>query len=114
MNQASALEGQTLQRSLDSNLGDTVSSPLVHLGGQLLNGSTSICPNASPQPSFTAVILPMVHHIYLVADFGQSLFSMHVMLLPWRHANSSQTYSHFLNVSTFVPRANDHALLDIG
>src|SRR5580765_8936292 len=44
------------QRSLNSCLGDTVGSPLVHLGGQLLNGSTSICPNASPQPSFASVI----------------------------------------------------------
>ncbi|GFU91597.1 hypothetical protein TNCV_2543611 [Trichonephila clavipes] len=53
MNQAPASEGQTQQRSLNSSLEDTVGSPLVHLGGMLLNGSTSIllthlCSHQSP------------------------------------------------------------------
>ncbi|GFU57251.1 calmodulin [Trichonephila clavipes] len=56
MNQASASEGQTQQCPLNSSLGDTVGSPLIHLGGQLLNGSTSILPNVSPQLLFTSVI----------------------------------------------------------
>ncbi|GFW41714.1 RNA-directed DNA polymerase from mobile element jockey [Trichonephila clavipes] len=55
-NQASASEAQTQQCSLNSSLGDTFGSLLVHFGGQLLNGSPSICPNASPQPSFASVI----------------------------------------------------------
>ncbi|GFW04748.1 hypothetical protein TNCV_4879841 [Trichonephila clavipes] len=46
MNQAPASENQTQQRSLNSSLEDTVGSPLVHLGGMLLNGSTSILPNS--------------------------------------------------------------------
>ncbi|GFW56060.1 uncharacterized protein TNCV_374661 [Trichonephila clavipes] len=55
-NQASASEAQMQQCSLNSSLGDTFGSPLVRFGGQLLNGSPSICPNASPQPSFASVI----------------------------------------------------------
>ncbi|GFU92557.1 uncharacterized protein TNCV_4794861 [Trichonephila clavipes] len=55
-NQASASEAQTQQCSLNSSLGDTFGSPLIHFGGQLLNGSPSICPNTSPQPSFASVI----------------------------------------------------------
>ncbi|GFU97508.1 hypothetical protein TNCV_1913631 [Trichonephila clavipes] len=47
---------QAQQRSLNNSLGDTVGSPLVHLGDLSLNGSTSIRPNASPQPSLTCVI----------------------------------------------------------
>ncbi|GFW67836.1 hypothetical protein TNCV_3871671 [Trichonephila clavipes] len=54
--QASASEARTQQRSLNSSLGDTVGSPLVHLGSQLLNGSMSIRSNVSPQPLFTSVI----------------------------------------------------------
>ncbi|GFS62501.1 hypothetical protein TNCV_1262831 [Trichonephila clavipes] len=55
MNQAPALENQTQQRSLNSSLEDTVGSPLVHLGGMLLNGSTSILPNSPLQPSVTSI-----------------------------------------------------------
>ncbi|GFX02343.1 hypothetical protein TNCV_2285111 [Trichonephila clavipes] len=55
MNQASVSEAQTQQRSLNSSLGDTVGSPLVHMGDQLLNGSTYILPNAFLQPSLTSV-----------------------------------------------------------
>ncbi|GFT28679.1 transposable element Tcb1 transposase [Trichonephila clavipes] len=55
MNQESASEVQAQQHSLNSSLGDTVDCPLVHLGGQLLNGSTSNRPNSSPQLSFTSV-----------------------------------------------------------
>ncbi|GFV72265.1 hypothetical protein TNCV_637271 [Trichonephila clavipes] len=42
-NQASASEAQTQQCSLNCSLGETFGSPLVHFGGQLLNGSPSIC-----------------------------------------------------------------------
>ncbi|GFW66682.1 hypothetical protein TNCV_1371151 [Trichonephila clavipes] len=55
MDQASASDAQTQQRSLNSNLGDTISNLLVHLGGQLLNGSTSIRPNTFPQQSLTFI-----------------------------------------------------------
>ncbi|GFT63273.1 hypothetical protein TNCV_1194841 [Trichonephila clavipes] len=50
MNQAPASENQTQQRSLNSSLEDTVGRPLVHLGGMLLNGSTSILPNSPLSP----------------------------------------------------------------
>ncbi|GFV15532.1 hypothetical protein TNCV_4835581 [Trichonephila clavipes] len=36
MNQAFASESLTQQGTLNSSLGDTVGSPMVHLGGQLL------------------------------------------------------------------------------
>ncbi|GFT43443.1 hypothetical protein TNCV_814971 [Trichonephila clavipes] len=55
MNQASASEDQTQQRSLNSSLEATVGSPLVHLGGMLLNGSTSSLPNSPLQPSVTSI-----------------------------------------------------------
>ncbi|GFS85607.1 uncharacterized protein TNCV_2794441 [Trichonephila clavipes] len=111
MNQASASEAQTQQCSLNSSLGDTFGSPLVHFGGQLLNGSPSICPNTSPQTVVRLCHLwPVVHHICHVADFEQSHFAMHGTLLPRRHANSSQTQP-FRNASTLGPKANDHALL---
>ncbi|GFV90800.1 hypothetical protein TNCV_2323691 [Trichonephila clavipes] len=55
MNQAPASENQTQQRSLNSSLEDTVGSPLVHLGGMLLNGSTSSLPNSPLQPSVTSI-----------------------------------------------------------
>ncbi|GFV06340.1 hypothetical protein TNCV_1528641 [Trichonephila clavipes] len=56
MKQVSASEAQTQQHALNSSLRDIVDSSLVHQGGQLLNGSMSICPNTSLQPSFTSVI----------------------------------------------------------
>ncbi|GFU25703.1 hypothetical protein TNCV_3146461 [Trichonephila clavipes] len=40
MNQAPASENQTQHRSLNSSLEATVGSPLVHLGGMLLNTHT--------------------------------------------------------------------------
>ncbi|GFV50886.1 hypothetical protein TNCV_3921791 [Trichonephila clavipes] len=43
------------QRSLNSSLEVTVGSPLVHLVGMLLNGSTSSLPNSPPQPSVTSI-----------------------------------------------------------
>ncbi|GFU61685.1 hypothetical protein TNCV_4522191 [Trichonephila clavipes] len=55
MNQVPASENQTQQRSLNSSLEVTVGSPLVHLGGMLLNGSTSSLPNSPLQPSVTSI-----------------------------------------------------------
>ncbi|GFU80124.1 hypothetical protein TNCV_580041 [Trichonephila clavipes] len=55
MNQVPASENQTQQRSLNSSLENTVGSPLVHLGGMLYNGSTSILPNSPLQPSVTSI-----------------------------------------------------------
>ncbi|GFS76485.1 hypothetical protein TNCV_1621061 [Trichonephila clavipes] len=55
MNQAPASENQTQQRSLNSSLEATVGSPLVHLGGMLLNGRTSSLPNSPLQPSVTSI-----------------------------------------------------------
>ncbi|GFU00671.1 hypothetical protein TNCV_4818351 [Trichonephila clavipes] len=50
MNQAPASENQMQQRSLNSSLEATVGSPLVHLGGMLLNSSTSSLPNSPVSP----------------------------------------------------------------
>ncbi|GFW27770.1 hypothetical protein TNCV_766511 [Trichonephila clavipes] len=81
MNQAPASENQTQQRSLNSSLEATVGSPLVHLGGMLLNGSTSSLPNSPLQPSVTSITLwPVVHNICHVTDFGRSHFVMHGIL----------------------------------
>ncbi|GFV54473.1 hypothetical protein TNCV_2865571 [Trichonephila clavipes] len=43
------------QRSLNSSLEATVGSPLVHLGGMLLNGSMCSLPNSPLQPSVTSI-----------------------------------------------------------
>ncbi|GFU04441.1 hypothetical protein TNCV_1080091 [Trichonephila clavipes] len=43
------------QQSLNSSLEATVGSPLVHLVGMLLNGSTSSLPNSPLQPSVTSI-----------------------------------------------------------
>ncbi|GFS51341.1 hypothetical protein TNCV_3533781 [Trichonephila clavipes] len=43
------------QRSLNSSLEATAGSPLVHLVGMLLNGSTSSLPNSPLQPSVTSI-----------------------------------------------------------
>ncbi|GFW50682.1 hypothetical protein TNCV_2889841 [Trichonephila clavipes] len=91
-------------------LGDTFGSPLVHFGGQLLNGSPSICPNASPQPSFASVIYgPWCTTFATSLILNSPILPMHGTLLPRRHANSSQTQP-FGNASTLGPKANDHAL----
>ncbi|GFW40016.1 hypothetical protein TNCV_5116991 [Trichonephila clavipes] len=55
MYQAPASENQMQQRSLNSSLKATVGSPLVHLGGMLLNGSTSSLSNSPLQPSVTSI-----------------------------------------------------------
>ncbi|GFV56497.1 hypothetical protein TNCV_2276351 [Trichonephila clavipes] len=55
MNQVPASENQTQQRSLNSSLEATVGSHLVHLGGMLLNGSTSSLPNSPLQPSVISI-----------------------------------------------------------
>ncbi|GFU32398.1 hypothetical protein TNCV_3611671 [Trichonephila clavipes] len=54
MNQAPASENQVQQQSLNSSLEATVGSPLVHLGGMLLNTvarlvfRTHLCSRQSP------------------------------------------------------------------
>ncbi|GFV51333.1 uncharacterized protein TNCV_3615311 [Trichonephila clavipes] len=67
---------QTQQCSLNSSLGDTFGSPLVHFGGQLLNGCarTHLCNRRSPLSSMArgAPHLPR-------PDFEQSHFAMHVI-----------------------------------
>ncbi|GFV10335.1 hypothetical protein TNCV_3523701 [Trichonephila clavipes] len=81
MNQAPASENQTQQRSLNSSLEDTVGSPLVHLGGMLLNGSTSILPNSPLQPSVTSITYgPWYTTFCHVTDFGRSHFAMRGIL----------------------------------
>ncbi|GFW37191.1 hypothetical protein TNCV_5020891 [Trichonephila clavipes] len=91
MNQASVLVAQMQQHSLSSSLEDTFGSLLVHLGGQLLNGSTSIRLNTSTAVVHFCHLWPLVHHICHITDFGQSHFAMHSILLPLWDTNSLQT-----------------------
>ncbi|GFV57646.1 hypothetical protein TNCV_3132341 [Trichonephila clavipes] len=77
INQASAPEAQTLQRSLNSSLGDTFGISLVLLGGQLLNVSPSIRPNASMQTSFTSKMLPPLSRKPMIIPFWTSDKSLH-------------------------------------
>ncbi|GFX26365.1 uncharacterized protein TNCV_949631 [Trichonephila clavipes] len=113
-NQASASEAQTQQCSLNCSLGDTFGSPLVNFGGQLFNGSPSICSNASPQPSFASVIYGP-----WCTTFATSLILNSPILLYTVHfyhggMRTVHKLSRFGNASTLGPKANDHALLDVG
>ncbi|GFU43179.1 hypothetical protein TNCV_3775511 [Trichonephila clavipes] len=114
MKQVSAADAQDQQRVLNSSLKDIVESPLDHLGDQLLNGSTSICPNASLQPSFTSVIYGS-----LCIAFAASLISdKHIM--PFRvyfYLGGTQTLhkiNRFANASTLGSKVNDHTFSDVG
>ncbi|GFY03280.1 hypothetical protein TNCV_1172401 [Trichonephila clavipes] len=114
MNQASALEAQTQQRSLNSSLGDTVDSPLVHLGGQLLNGSRSKHPKASPQSSFNSVIYGPWCSIFV---WSLSLNSPILPCMVYFYHGDMQTVhklSRFGNAFSLGSKVNDHVLLDIG
>ncbi|GFX81872.1 uncharacterized protein TNCV_2570721 [Trichonephila clavipes] len=96
-NQTSASETQTQQCSLNSSLGDTFGSPLVHFSGQVLNGSPSICPNASLQPSFASVICGL-----WCTTFATSL----VLTVPFCHARYTFTMAareQFTNSSEMLP-----------
>ncbi|GFU83491.1 hypothetical protein TNCV_2142491 [Trichonephila clavipes] len=111
MNQASASEAQTQQRSLNSCLGDTVGSPLDHLAGQLLNGSTSIHPNASLP--FTSVI----HGPWRITFAPSWMLDNPILpcMVIFYHGGTRKVHknSRFENASTLDPKANDHAFLEV-
>ncbi|GFX88348.1 hypothetical protein TNCV_1705681 [Trichonephila clavipes] len=114
MNQAPASENQTQQRSLNSSLEDTVGSPLVHLGGMLLNGSTSILPNSLLQPSVTSITYGPWY-----TTFATSLI-LDGPILPYtvyfNHGDTRTVHklSGFENASNLFPKAKNYAVLDIG
>ncbi|GFV35862.1 hypothetical protein TNCV_2866221 [Trichonephila clavipes] len=114
MNQASPSEVQTRQRSLISSLGHTIGGPLVHLGGQLLHGSTSIGPNASSQPLFTSVVFDP-----WCTTFATSLI-LDSPIVPctrcFYHDDTLTVHklNRFGNTSKLHSKVNDHALLDVG
>ncbi|GFU57071.1 hypothetical protein TNCV_1779371 [Trichonephila clavipes] len=114
MNQAPASENQTQQRSLNSSLEDTVGSPLVHLGGMLLNGSTSILPNSPLPPSVTFITYGPWY-----TTFATSL----ILTVPFCHARCTLTtvtheQSTNLGVSEMLPtfsrKPKNYAVLDFG
>ena len=95
------LKAQVQQHSL--SLGDTVSSPLVHLNGQLLNNSTFICSNASTEPSFTSVT-----YSPRCTTFATLLVLDSLILLCMIYFNHNSTWpghklNHFRNTSTPSP-----------
>ncbi|GFU42676.1 uncharacterized protein TNCV_3138801 [Trichonephila clavipes] len=114
MNQAPASENQTQQRLLNSSLENTVGSPLVHLGGMLLNGSTSILPSSPVQSSVTSITYGPWY-----TPFATSLI-LDGPILPctvhFYHGGMRTVHklSRFGNASTLGPKAHDHALLDVG
>ncbi|GFS48360.1 hypothetical protein TNCV_2297131 [Trichonephila clavipes] len=113
MNQASALESQTLQGSLISSFGDTADSPLVQLGGQMLNNSTTICQNASTQLSFPSVTCGP-----WCTPFAPSLIldsSISPCTVFFYHGDTRTVHkrSRFGNASTLRTKANHHAVLDV-
>ncbi|GFV03231.1 hypothetical protein TNCV_4018281 [Trichonephila clavipes] len=114
MNQAPASENQTQQRSLNSSLEDTVGSPLVHLGGMLLNGSTSILPNSPLQPSVTSITYGPWY-----TTFATSLI-LDGPILPRTDTLTTVTHEQstnlavFGNASNLFPKAKNYAVLDFG
>ncbi|GFX39784.1 hypothetical protein TNCV_2105281 [Trichonephila clavipes] len=114
MNQAPASENQTQQRSLNSSLEDTVGSPLVHLGGMLLNGSTSILPNSPLQPSVTSITYGPWY-----TTFATSLI-LDGPILPcmvyFNHGDTRTVHklSRFGNASNLFPKTKNYAVLDFG
>ncbi|GFW65743.1 hypothetical protein TNCV_585691 [Trichonephila clavipes] len=114
MNQAPASENQTQQRSLNSSLEATVGSPLVHLGGMLLNGSTSILPNSPLQPSVTSITYGPWY-----TTFATSLI-LDGPILPctvyFNHGDTRTVHklSRFGNASNLFPKAKNYAVLDFG
>ncbi|GFW27733.1 hypothetical protein TNCV_766151 [Trichonephila clavipes] len=125
MNQAPASENQTQQRSLNSSLEDTVGSPLVHLGGMLLNGSTSILPNSPLQPSVYH-LLPILYHLSSSITYGPwyTTFATSLILdgpiLPctvyFNHGDTRTVHKlrRFGNASNLFPKAKNYAVLDFG
>ncbi|GFU88090.1 hypothetical protein TNCV_1336591 [Trichonephila clavipes] len=114
MNQAPASENQTQRRSLNSSLEDTVGSPLVHLGGMLLNGSTSILPNSPLQPSVTSITYGPWY-----TTFATSLILDGPILPCSVYFNNGDTrtvqkLSRFGNASNLLPKAKNYAVLDFG
>ncbi|GFX13286.1 hypothetical protein TNCV_2907091 [Trichonephila clavipes] len=114
MNQAPASENQTQQRSLNSSLEDTVGSPLVHLGGMLLNGSTSILPNSPLQPSVTSIT-----HGPWYTTFATSMILDGPILPCTVHFNHGDTrtvhkLSRFEMLPNLFPKAKNYAVLDFG
>ena len=114
INQTCVAEAHMQQRSLNRHWGDTVGCLLVHLGGQLLNGCSSICPNASPQLSFSSVIYdPWCTTFAMLLILDSAILPC---MIYFYHGNTQTVYkiSHFGNASTFGPKANDHAVLNVG
>ncbi|GFV61803.1 hypothetical protein TNCV_2517351 [Trichonephila clavipes] len=114
MNQAPASENQTQQRSLNSSLEDTVGRPLVHLGGMMLNGSTSIPPNSPLQPSVISITYGP-----WCTTFATSLILDGLILACMVYFNHGDTrtvhkLSRFGNASKILPKAKNYAVLDLG
>ncbi|GFW74584.1 hypothetical protein TNCV_114351 [Trichonephila clavipes] len=114
MNQAPASENQTQQRSLKGSLEDTVGSPWVHLGGMLLNGSTSILPNSPLQPSVTCITYGPWY-----TTFATSLI-LDGPILPCTvyfingDTRTVHKLSRFGNASNLFKKAKNYAVLDLG
>ncbi|GFV67912.1 hypothetical protein TNCV_664741 [Trichonephila clavipes] len=114
MNQASASEAQTQQRSLNNSSGDTVSGPLVHLSDHLLNGSMSISLNSSPGPSFTSVIYGLWCITLTTSLVLNSPILLCTVYFYYGGTRTVHKLSRFGNASNIASNANDHALLNVG
>ncbi|GFV74254.1 uncharacterized protein TNCV_2312521 [Trichonephila clavipes] len=114
MNQASASETQVQQSSLNSSLGDTIGSPLVHLAGQFLSINTSILRKAFSQSSFTSVIYGPWFTTVATSLILDSPILICTVYCYHGGTRTVHKLRRFGNVSIFGPKANDHVLLDMG
>ncbi|GFV86049.1 uncharacterized protein TNCV_670461 [Trichonephila clavipes] len=103
INQVSASEAQTQQRSLNSSLGDTVGSPLVHLGGQLLN-EIRLFASIIYGPWRTTFATSLILNSPILS-----------CMVYFYHGGTRKVHKLCClgNAFTLGPKANDHAILDV-
>ncbi|GFX97694.1 hypothetical protein TNCV_3065811 [Trichonephila clavipes] len=112
-NQVSTSDDQTQQRSLNSSLGDTIGSPLVPLSDQLLNGSKSIRPNASPHSSSTSVIYGPWFTTFVTSLIVDSPILPYTIYFYHGGSRTVHKLSRVGNASTLCLKVNDHGFLEV-
>ncbi|GFT54989.1 hypothetical protein TNCV_2325091 [Trichonephila clavipes] len=114
MNQASASENQTQQRSLNSSLEDTVGSPWFIWVVCCLTVARLLLPNSPLQPSVTSITYGPWY-----TTFATSLI-LDGPILPctvyFNHGDTRTVHklSRFGNASNLFPKAKNYAVLDFG
>lgn len=113
INSASAPNTHTGQLSHNRDRGDTVDSPLVHLGGESLNGCTIFAERIS------AAVVPLCIYGPWGTPFANAL-NFDSDILPctmYFYHDCTRTIckiNRFGNASILIPKVNEHVFLDVG